>query len=193
MKRERRREKERGKQRRMEKRGKTHPLYCISDFVIRVSSAAIPDRYSLSFNDRVYICMYTYICKRVAWKSVIYGANVHPRKVLSRTYSREKRQTAKCTAGLLNFREMRLLRADTAFYLFFFYRWNEFLESSNSERSFRIHIRRGKKGFTERSWLKLTRKEICFNILLNDCNLFFWEMKRVYKKYREFLFLFFFK
>lgn len=104
----------------MEKRGKTHPLYCISDFVIRVSSAAIPDRYSLSFNDRVYICMYTYICKRVAWKSVIYGANVHPRKVLSRTYSREKRQTAKCTAGLLNFREMRLLRADTAFYLFFF-------------------------------------------------------------------------
>lgn len=171
MKRERRREKERGKQRRMEKRGKTHPLYCISDFVTRVSSAAIPDRYSLSFNDRVYICMYTYICKRVAWKSVIYGANVHPRNVLSRTYPREKRQTAKCTAGLLNFRGMRLLRADTAFYLFFFYRWNEFLESSNSERSFRIHIRRGYKRDSRKGtgWNWLERKFVlisCWMIVI---------------------------
>lgn len=179
----------------MEKRGKTHPLYCISDFVTRVSSAAIPDRYSLSFNDRVYICMYTYICKRVAWKSVIYGANVHPRNVLSRTYPREKRQTAKCTAGLLNFRGMRLLRADTAFYLFFFfYCWNEFLESSNSERSFRIHIRRRKKGFTERSWLWnwFKRKFVlisCWMIVI--C--FFEKWKGCTRNIENFCFFFFFK
>lgn len=51
------------KQRGREKRGKTHPLYCISDFVTRVSSAAIPDRYSLSFNDRIYVCVYANVSR----------------------------------------------------------------------------------------------------------------------------------
>ena len=141
--------------------------------------------------------MYPYICKRVAWKSVIYGANVHPRNVLSRTYPREKRQTAKCTAGLLNFRGMRLLRADTAFYLFFFLPlkriFREFKLWEIFSDTYKI-FRRGYKKDSRKGvgWNWLERKFVLISCWMIVICFFFWEMKRVYKKYREFLFLFFF-
>lgn len=102
----------------MEKRGKTHPLYCISDFVTRVSSAAIPDRYSLSFNDRICVCVY--LCMQTCRVKIrnIRGQRNNPRKVLSRTYPREKRQTRNA-AGLLNFRD-----AFRLFIIFFFFETN---------------------------------------------------------------------
>lgn len=180
----------------MEKRGKTHPLYCISDFVIRVSSAAIPDRYSLSFNDRVYICMYTYICKRVAWKSVIYGANVHPRNVLSRTYPREKRQTAKCSRVVEFSGDAFVTRRYCVLFIFFlplkrifreFKLWEIF---SDTYKIFRRGYKKDSRKGVGWNWLE--RKFVLISCWMIVICFFFWEMKRVYKKYREFLFLFFF-
>lgn len=77
-------------------------------------------------------------------------------------------------------------------FIFFFYRWNEFLESSNSERSFRIHIRRGYKRDSRKGtgWNWLERKFVlisCWMIVI--C--FFEKWKGCTRNIENFCFFFF--
>lgn len=131
-----------------------------------------------------YIYIYICICKRVAWKSVIYGANVHPRNVLSRTYPREKRQTAKCSRAV-EFSACVCYAPILRFIFFFSFLF--FLPLKRIFREFKFweifldtYTERKREGFTERG-LKLIQKTRKF---VNE-NVVFWETKRVLKSWRS--------